>query len=394
MHCLNNLLQGPHFGPGDLAEIGMQLDKAERALVSRAESTGSDVGGGLEAHPYNVDSSADGGNFSIQVLSLALKRFALELVPSKRPDVRERMKDPATAANAFLCQYHDHWFAIRLVADCWWNLNSTRKKPAMVGPFYLAAWLSQLLAEGYFIFLVTGDSVPEPVKPLNEQKHNLENFHDILELLAKGKQSGGNLIATEPDSDSEAIQWQDSFGFANFPCGYADAGPEEVCSPSAHPDLGRELLETAKSSLRELGFKEPQIVIALELGSRNSDAASQLILNMPALDAMVEIEAASWAEAMQACVLGLDRSPAPLEFLSAHLLQLACLLSCDRQLQRVALEHLDLKVLTDCMSKILQHKAKDWASNAAKAGQAAEKLLQEAACRQHGEAIEEIFVTL
>ncbi|CAJ1364335.1 unnamed protein product [Effrenium voratum] len=49
---------GPHFGPGDLAEIGVLLD-------------------------HQVDSSADGGNFSIQVLTLALERFKMDLVPSR-----------------------------------------------------------------------------------------------------------------------------------------------------------------------------------------------------------------------------------------------------------------------------------------------------------------------
>ena len=31
--------QGPHFGPGDLAEIGVQLDQQERQLVSEASAT-------------------------------------------------------------------------------------------------------------------------------------------------------------------------------------------------------------------------------------------------------------------------------------------------------------------------------------------------------------------
>ncbi|CAL1154050.1 unnamed protein product, partial [Cladocopium goreaui] len=108
VHCLNNLLQGPHFGPGDLAEIGVHLDQQERALVRQA--TG-EVGTGAEE--YNVDSSADGGNFSIQVLSVALKRFELELVSSRHPNMKVAMKDPSEATEAFLCQSRDHWFAIR-----------------------------------------------------------------------------------------------------------------------------------------------------------------------------------------------------------------------------------------------------------------------------------------
>merc|ERR1719221_73802 len=45
---------------------------------------------------YNVDSSADGGNFSSQVLTLALKKFELDLLDSRHPEARELMKDPAS----------------------------------------------------------------------------------------------------------------------------------------------------------------------------------------------------------------------------------------------------------------------------------------------------------
>lgn len=243
VHCLNNLLQGPHFGPGDLAEIGVELDAQERALLlvagdgaspaaspggssSSACPAGDDapngvaevggappntegeagsISGGLEGQCYNVDPSADGGNFSIQVLSLALGRFGLELLPAKHPRARRLMEDPGNAAQAFVCQCRDHWFAVRQVADCWWNLNSTRKKPALVGPFYLAAWLAQLSAEGYSIYLVLGGNMPESAQPLDPNTPD-ETFHDFFDLLEESKKSGGNPLAGgEDDTDAEAV---------------------------------------------------------------------------------------------------------------------------------------------------------------------------------------------
>lgn len=215
VHCLNNLLQGPHFGPGDLAEIGVQLDQQERALLHEAGGDGSPApngagdspdpggsggapsapsGGGLEGQAYNVDASADGGNFSIQVLVVGLQKFGLQLLPAKHPQGRHLMQDPDTACEAFLCQCRDHWFAVRKVADCWWNLNSTRKRPAMVGPFYLAAWLAQLSAEGFSIFLLLGNRMPDPLKPHDPEKPE-ENFHDLFDLLEEAKASGGNPLA-------------------------------------------------------------------------------------------------------------------------------------------------------------------------------------------------------
>jgi hypothetical protein len=212
------LLQGPQFGPGDLAEIGTALDAEEQALFS-----------GEEAQPYNVDSSADGGNFSIQVLSVALGKFKLELIPGKHPSVKELMKDPPKAAAAFLCQHKDHWFAVREAAGCWWNLNSTRQRPGLVSPFYLAAWLAQLSAEGHSIFLVRGAKLPEPAKPREEKTATEENFHELNDLLDKAKdpndrplQGGESAEVAFPTEDCwNDTGWQPAVSSTAIPGGQA-----------------------------------------------------------------------------------------------------------------------------------------------------------------------------
>ncbi|CAE7568638.1 unnamed protein product [Symbiodinium microadriaticum] len=308
VHCLNNLLQGPAFGPGDLAEIGVHLDQQERALV-RSQSSQSQGGAGLEGQPYNVDSSADGGNFSIQVLTVALERYHLELVPSRHPDVKEKMQDPASATQAFLCQYHDHWFAIRKVLDGWWNLNSTRKRPAQVGPFYLAAWLAQLQAEGYTIFLVLG-SFPEPTQPSTDDQHGMENFHSVTDLLEKAKSSGGNPVMNEPDSDEE--------GLADF---------VELSEPILET-RNRVSLADARASMREMGFETPQIDIALQLGANDGEVASQFLAIMyPVENPEVGTNPEVWAREMQACILGLDMVNASMDIVVQGLLRIGTLLS-------------------------------------------------------------------
>jgi len=269
VHCLNNLLQGHHFGPGDLAEIGVQLDQQERMLLeggdggaasssssapAAADGDGgnappSSSTGGLEGQAYNCDPSADGGNFSIQVLTVALQKFALQLLPAKHPHAQSLMQDPGAATEAFLCQCRDHWFAVRQVADCWWNLNSTRQRPAMVGPFYLAAWLAQLSAEGYSIFLVLCEKMPEPMKPHDPEKPE-ENFHEIFDLLELAKMSGGNPLAGGGDVVDEgdaraaaALQAEDDavhmaalqreFGSPAPSSGYDHGGAAQIWSPPA-----------------------------------------------------------------------------------------------------------------------------------------------------------------
>lgn len=236
VHCLNNLLQGPHFGPGDLAEIGMELDKEEQAIF----------GNSGEYQPYNVDSSADGGNFSIQVLTRALQRFGLELLPAKHPRAKDLMKDPAKSAEAFLCQYKDHWFAVREAAECWWNLNSTRQKPGLVSPFLLAAWLGQLSAEGHSIFLVLGSKMPERAKPQKDEKAAEENFHALFDLLEQAKDpndrplQGGDAGPVEVPPEFQ--EWEQSYSSSSPP-----PSPWPPNSQEAVIENQRRLLEQARA---------------------------------------------------------------------------------------------------------------------------------------------------
>jgi len=366
VHCLNNLLQGPQFGPGDLAEIGVHLDQQERALVRQGAG---DTFGTEATEAYNVDSSADGGNFSIQVLSVALKRFQLELVSSRHPNMKVAMKDPAAATEAFLCQSRDHWFAIRKVAEEWWNLNSTRKRPAKVSPFYLAAWLAQLETEGNTIFLVLG-ALPAPSPPAGSDHHLLENFHDLAELRERASKSGGNPLASEADSGDEGALWMQAMV------------EDQV---ESKPRIST---EQALSSMREMGFKTNQIEIALRLASGNGEVASHFLAAMEPVEPYKALEdATTWAKVIQASVLGLDLEMASMERLVQGMLRVATLLDCPQEIQRNAVDLVDLLVLARFLRDILKHQSKTWDTAVANAGEMLASLLSLGATRQRQEAV-------
>jgi ataxin-3 len=74
VHALNNLLQGPYFGAGDLAEVGARIDATEARLLHGSAYTDRPLSA------RHVD--AYSGDFSIEVSHLraqhvAVWRFAL-----------------------------------------------------------------------------------------------------------------------------------------------------------------------------------------------------------------------------------------------------------------------------------------------------------------------------
>ena len=177
-HCLNNLLQDDFFSAVNLAEIAQELDQHERSIMSAPSALSSS----------NVDES---GNFSIQVLRLALQRYnAVDLIPwhfkSEGAD-----SDPLLQ-QGFVVNRSDHWFSIRKIGTNWWNLNSTNERPELVSHFYLSALLHQLRTDGYSVFIAKGSL---PVNTTGSSSHtglsgDLGKWYMESDLLNKGSVIG------------------------------------------------------------------------------------------------------------------------------------------------------------------------------------------------------------
>lgn len=59
----------------------------------------------------------------------------------------------------------DHWFTVRKIGGKWYNLNSSQERPELVSEFYLAAFLSQLRADSYTVFIARGGNIPAQGNP-------------------------------------------------------------------------------------------------------------------------------------------------------------------------------------------------------------------------------------
>ena len=129
IHCLNSLLQGPYFTEIDLSSIAQQFDEQERQLMLES---------GINSKSYidyianDSENVANSGNFSIQVISDALKNMNIEV----RNYIFNQNSDPLKE-KGFIFNLESHWFCVRKINNNFYNLDSTSKGPNFVSDFYL-----------------------------------------------------------------------------------------------------------------------------------------------------------------------------------------------------------------------------------------------------------------
>ena len=180
-HALNNLLQESIFTPIDLAEIAQDLDSQERAFMTVKGNMTPDAMKFLSESSGNVDES---GNFSIQVLRAALQRsHAIELI-SWTADRGNHSAD-MTAERGFIVNRSAHWFTVRKIKNRWWNLNSTLEQPEVITEFYLTAFLSQLIGDGYSVFQAKGNLPAAGVKPFGSSSTASTKWYSEKDLVSK-----------------------------------------------------------------------------------------------------------------------------------------------------------------------------------------------------------------
>eukprot|EP00927_Polykrikos_kofoidii_P061324 TRINITY_DN56168_c0_g1_i1.p1 TRINITY_DN56168_c0_g1~~TRINITY_DN56168_c0_g1_i1.p1 ORF type:complete len:474 (-),score=77.47 TRINITY_DN56168_c0_g1_i1:748-2169(-) len=194
VHCVNNLLQSPRFGPGDLAEIAIRLDKKERRLL------GGDDPRDVDRSAGNVDAFADGGNFSIQVLRVALLRAGVKLLPADHPESKDFLKDPTRGVSAYLVQRVGHWLTWRSVGPCWWDLDSTLERPMPLNEANLARRLQRSLGDRRSsVFLVVGAELLMARPPVGASFEVDSNWHNASELLQ------GSNMSTSVGADARDV---------------------------------------------------------------------------------------------------------------------------------------------------------------------------------------------
>jgi len=178
-HALNNLIQESVYSPEMLASMAHQLDEMEMNYMAQNNE------GGIHSKDYqqrmnegsgNVDAH---GNFSIQVLRSALQnKFGLELHNIREEAIK---KQEPTTMEGFICNKQSHWFAIRKINGCYWNLNSTKERPEMISHFNLATETDKLIADGYSVFCVSNKvTLPPACLDVQEMERRKERQFKVV----------------------------------------------------------------------------------------------------------------------------------------------------------------------------------------------------------------------
>jgi len=138
---------------------------------------------------------ADDGNYSVQVIQVALQVWNLSCFPINSPDMKTAKENPLKE-EAFVCNLASHWLTIRKIGNEWYNFNSMLDEPQFLSDFYLSAFLDTLMQKGWDIFVVKGE-LPK-YNPLKFSAAN-PNWRKV-----RRKRPQGSSSVTSYESDLEA----------------------------------------------------------------------------------------------------------------------------------------------------------------------------------------------
>lgn len=163
LHAVNNLLQGPFYTSSDMDQIARRLDRLEKDLVARRKRKKllHFVSFGHRGCVVKPENKTYLGDYSMQVMQIALERFSANMVPVGASG--------SETAWGLVVNSGGHWFAYRRVSDEHWvNVNSMLERPKLIK----VAAIKQRIAKG-FVDKVRGDMafcIIGNVPPLPEQK--------------------------------------------------------------------------------------------------------------------------------------------------------------------------------------------------------------------------------
>lgn len=109
-------------------------------------------------------------------------------------------------AQAFICNFNQHWFTIRKFANQWMNLDSVKSKPEPLSDNYLRLYLAQLKNDGYSIYVIKG-TLPGCLADEYLSKNPLPEFYRVQQSL---KHSNKTYKVDNFDDDNDDPTYQEA----------------------------------------------------------------------------------------------------------------------------------------------------------------------------------------
>jgi ataxin-3 len=116
-HALNNLLQGAYLTSANLHDFAHDLSQ-------RAKNEGFD-------EPASNHYS-DSGNYSVMVMTEALRHFNLELKQFNETASIDRLVKSIGAQGGIIVNNGAHWATFRKLDGIWYNLDSLLREPSEI----------------------------------------------------------------------------------------------------------------------------------------------------------------------------------------------------------------------------------------------------------------------
>lgn len=162
LHAVNNLLQGAYVTRKDCVCFARALDRQEKSLIQHRRRNRLLHAVTFGKCGWKIESDgnmSEHGDFSVQVLDLALRRFGVTLTP---PDCLEDEEE----VWGYLVNSGTHWFAYRWLSDqeLWVNLDSKLSRPKLRRAKVEASSLQSRSSKSStrIVFCVTGKVPPMP----------------------------------------------------------------------------------------------------------------------------------------------------------------------------------------------------------------------------------------
>ncbi|EUD69120.1 hypothetical protein C922_00812 [Plasmodium inui San Antonio 1] len=150
LHCINAILQGPHYSEDALAAIGREIDEKEREfLKSSAGAGGSGMNDLVRRNSSNV---LDDGFINISVLIECLRRKNISVKNTFQDDLKKILSSDHQDIG-YICNLEQHWFGIRKIHNTWYVLDSLKSGPLYIKDINLKYYFNDIIHK-YHVFSV------------------------------------------------------------------------------------------------------------------------------------------------------------------------------------------------------------------------------------------------